>query len=231
MKIVFKNKSKAAVKPKLRNPVSESMGGSVPSWLMTDPRKKHEASDEAKMQRNRSFIPELWLKPGEDRVVRFRHVRDVGTIWAYSLKLKNGRFTRVTAPANDEVDLFRDELGLKPSFKAIYEVIDIEGFVDKKTGKRKRNLPRFFVASHKIYEALEKLANKKGGLNLMDIEISRVGEGNQTTYLFQPEDKSPMTAEMKAAEKLHLKVPQLFAPPSEAEQRSLLNQVVPNDYK
>jgi hypothetical protein len=209
---------------------SSGMGGGVPDWMITDRDDAHEQADEAKAQRNRSFIPELWLRPDEERMVRFRHEGFISCIWCYSLKLKNGKFERVTKPAKGQVDLFQDELGLKASFKAVYEIIDIEGYVDKKSGKRKKNLPRFYVASHKAYETLEKIREKKGGLNKMNIEIARIGEGNQTTYTFMPEEKTPMKPEWLAAENLKKKFQELFAPPSEATQRSLIAQAVPNDY-
>jgi hypothetical protein len=205
-----------------------SSDGSKPDWLITDPDEQRRAAMEQKAFRgggNRA--PELWLRDGDEKLVRFRHPSKLAVIWRYSLKLKNGKFMQVTQPAKGKVDLFASELGLKPSYKAIYEVIDIKGYKDRK-GARKTNQPKFYLASHKQAENLNKIEEKRGGLHKMDIEISRAGSGTQTTYSFYAQDNEPMTEEQRNAPKLAGRIAEFFAPPKESEQRALVAQAVSN---
>jgi hypothetical protein len=231
MKLITKFKKKfKAVKgknPAKKEASSPLYGGNTPDWLITDPNEQREALNKQKSFRgggNRP--PELWFREDESKLLRFRYSDAPAIIWAYSAKLRNGRFDRYTAPGKGKPDLFRDELGLKPSFKAIYEVIDINGYKDKK-GKRLTNLPRFWVVSHKVHEQLQHIAQKMGGLDRMNIEVTRTGAGNQTTYTFLPESKSPMTDEMKKAEKLTPKIATFYKPMTESEQRAVLPSIIP----
>ena len=230
MKLNIKKKPGIALKGKKPSPLyggapaPKSPTGSQPDWLILDKEKQVKALNQ--QRRSGTRVPEIWLREDESKLLRFRYPDCSAVIWAYSAKLRNGKFDKFTCPPDGAPDLFRDELGMKPSFKAIYEVVDIKGYVDK-NGKKVRNTPRFFVVSHKVHEQLQKLREKKGGLDRMNIEVSRTGTGNQTTYMFLPEPPSPMTPEMKAAEKLTPKIRQYFRPLTEAEQRSVVPQIIP----
>ena len=202
--------------------------GSTPSWLTTDPVKQKERVKQAQAASGRDFIPELWVMDGEDKRVRFCFAAPSAIIEVYNVKLRNGRFAKFTKPVEDETDLFQDELGLRPATKAIYIVDDIDGYVDKKTNKRKKHQVRFFIAGTRQYQQLEKIREKRSGLNNQDIEISRSGQKMQTTYTFMPDERTPGPAPeiMKQANELKAQMVKLFAPLSEAEQRAILPQIV-----
>ena len=220
MKLGSKSSSDGVVKAKKNGGLH-----GAPAWMTNDPGKQRRMAEQQRQQQNRKFIPEMWFKDGDEKIVRFRDPGAVTCLWQYKFMTKGGRYEKVTAPAEGEENLFLEEAGMKPSFCAVYEVIDIAGYVDK-DGKRKKNVARFLLASHKVYMQLEKIRIKRDGLDKQNIEISRTGEKAQTSYTFLPEDKEPMTPEMRKAERLSLKIQELFAPPSPAEQRELLNQMV-----
>lgn len=232
MKINFNIFKKKAVRGSLPNKESSSSSFKNLGWMTTDPRKQKEQAVEAQAAQQRGFIPEMWLKDGESKLVRFRHHAGeagcIASFWTYSFMTKDKRYHKVTQPEEGEPDLFADE-GLRPSLCFLYEVIDINGFKDRNQ-KKIRNAPRFLRANNKMHEQLKRIAMKKGGrLDEQDIEITRFGSKAATTYMFEPQDKEPMSFDMKKAEKLSPKVPDLFKPPTESEQRSLLSRMVPRD--
>lgn len=187
------------------------------SGWMTSNRSEIEAMNAAqKAQAQRKRRPELWFKPGEVKLVRFRH-SDPKCFSEYSVA--NGkRFDGYTKPLDGERDIFAEVMGLQPRLRFLYEVIDITGYKDTKTNKQIRNVPRFFVTNGKVYDVLQKYIQKCGPLTGYDIEITRNGIGTSTNYVLVPESPTPMTQEMKKAENLTAKLDSYYAPPSEQEQ-------------
>lgn len=192
-------------------------------WMMTGADQQKEALSRQRLLSDAKRPPEMWVKEGEDKLVRFVGEGPVACIYAYSVRV-DGRWKSITCPEDGQIDLFKTELGLRPSFKAIYEVVDINGYVDKDMKKHK-NVRRFYTGSSRVYEALEKIREKKGPLNRYNIEISRTGTGTATSYNFMPDSPSPMTPEMKAGEPLAPKFASYYAPPTAAEQRVLVRAI------
>lgn len=197
---------------------SSRMGGS--DWMIVgkDDLKKEQRTSEALAKSSRR-PPEIWIPDGDSRMVRFRSSEPVG-IYQYQVKVGKN-WTSVTRPAPGDKDLFK-LAGLVPQLKYVYEVIDINGYTDRKTGKRLKNLPRFFKANGRFEKMIEKMRDKYGGLTKRNFEISRTGQSKDTTYMIIAEDKEPMTDAMKKAPQLMPDFKKYYAPPTVEEQKILL---------
>ncbi len=191
-----------------------------PGWMRTNPAEQDAALKESLAMASRNRPPEFWLNDGDEKTVRFRHANPVATVWRYSLQVR-GKWRQFTAPADGEVDLFRDSLGLTPTLRAIYEVIDIGGFRDKQ-GKRFKNVPRFFVCNQGMFQQLQAIGKKRGPLNQFNMEITRSGQGTKTTYMFLPEAPSPMPIELKSIPFLKDDIEKYYAPLDEQQQQALV---------
>jgi len=153
-------------------------------WMIADPNEQKAALAENRVLSGGDRPPEVWLQDGEEKKLRFRDQTPI-LIWRYSVRIGK-QWRQFTKPGPDEIDLFDSELGLRPSLKAVYEVIDKKGYVDK-NGKRLRNLARFFVANTRLYEILKNFGNKRGPITEYDIEISRTGTRRNTVYSAIPD--------------------------------------------
>lgn len=127
---------------KLRKKVAspEDDDSSSTSWLLTDSKKVKSAAATAKTLSG-SRAPELWIPDGKTVTLWFRDPEPVGSIEVYNLKTGK-RFRSFTKPGAGQPDLFSSRMGLTPQRKYIYEVVDVDGYIDKKTGKQLKNLPR-----------------------------------------------------------------------------------------
>jgi hypothetical protein len=213
---------------KLPDYIKSEKASSKPDWMMTDTATQSEALEAQKMLSGMERPPEIWFTEGEDKMLRFRDPGPVALLWRYSVMIGD-RWRQFTSPEKGETDLFRDQLQLRPSLRAVYEVIDINGYEDQKTGKKMRHIPRFLVANTRLFEQLEMIRKKRGGLNGFNIEISRKGTGTQTTYGALPESPSPMRPEWKSAKRLRDDFEKYYAPPSEAEQEMLVTRTSRSD--
>lgn len=194
-----------------------------PSWMMTSPEEKKKAVQESRVLSGGRRAPELWFKDGDEKIIRIRDEGDLGAIWRYQVEV-DGRWQAYTKPGDDDTDLFREELGLKPALRYIYEVIDVSGYVDKKSGKKVKNVARFWVVPAKVHEQLEKIRQKRGPLNRFDIEVTCTGERISKGYGFFPEADSSMTGEQKAVPRLSKELDKYFGPVPENEQRMIVKR-------
>lgn len=219
--------AKVAQKVQFNKPSDSSAEAPSGNGWMTRGRENIAAQVEnVKINSSKRFAPEVFIKEGESKVLRFRSDEPIGTLYRYSLKV-NGKWHQVTQPEAGADDPLR-EAGVRASLKALYEVIDIEGYVDKKTNKRMRMQPRFFMANTKVFEMLETIRKKKGGLTKFNIDISRSGTGTSTTYTLLPDDPSVLVGADKVPS-LKNEVKKYYAPPSEADMRALASRYEPEE--
>lgn len=196
----------------------------APSWLITNRQAQHEAMEQSRMM-SAFRPPEVWLKDGESRTLRFRDSDPIGCFFTYSIRV-DGKFRQFTVPPEDSVDLFKENVrDLRQNFRALYEVIDKEGYFSKKKNKQIRNVPRFFLANGKVHKLLETLREKRGSLTDFDIEITRVGEGTQTQYQLIPQDREPLDSRVAQQPRIAGEAEKFYRPLSEAEQRVILRSV------
>ncbi len=221
MRIKSKSNSSPSKRAEMEQDESPSRSPKPSGWMMTSAEEQQEALSRQRLLSDAKRPPEMWVNEGEDKLVRFCGEGPIACIYVYTFRC-NGKWKTVTCPEDGDIDLFKTELGLRPQFKAVYEVVDINGYTDKKEGKKHKNVRRFYVGNSRVFEALKKLSQKKGPLNRYNVEISRTGTGTATSYTFLPDSPSPLTADMKAGEPLAPKFAQYYAPPSAAEQRILV---------
>jgi hypothetical protein len=222
-------KAKFIKKPKLPSYMDrdERSVSKKPSWMLADRESKEKAFAAQKVMAGKDRPPELWIPDGVTKTVRFRDAKEIALIWRYSIQIggPKGKWRQFTVPEDGATDLFRDVLGAKPSLKAVYEVIDIDGYKDDKTGKRFRNLPRFFVVAQRLHEQLEAIRKKRGGLDTCNIDISRTGQKRETNYSVIPDVPSPMLSDWKAKPRLSLEFEKYYAPLTEEEQEQVVKRV------
>lgn len=192
-------------------------------------RKEQEAINQAGRRAPEVFITE------DGKSVRLRFLSsEPSAIFRYTLNLGNGprgrkRFGAFTKPAKGQVDLFA-RAGNKATLRYIYPVIDLDGYVDKETRKRMKNLPRYLLIPTKVQAQLETIRAKRGSLTKMDIEMTRSGTGTQTTYSFYAEAPSdPPKGFKEAREKLVKEMREYYKPPTEEAQRTILGSVTVED--
>jgi hypothetical protein len=212
--------------------VSSSLGGmpgfgAKPSWMMTERDQQQQAIEAQKALAIRA--PEVWIKAGESKMLRFRDATVIACLWRYNVQTGPNQWTQFTVPNDGDTDLFRDQLGLKPSLKAVYEVIDIEGFTSK-AGKTQKNVARFFNTNSRVYEQLEALRHESGPLCNYNIKISRTGSGQSTTYAVIPKMPTPMLPEWKNQPRLVKDFLKYYSPPSETEQKAVVARVGRSSY-
>ena len=201
---------------------SSLYSGGAPSWAITDPKKFGTLAKQARVEQRR--IPELWIRDGEGRLVRYLDEDPVVSFQAYRMQL-NGRWQRFVRPIDGKPDLFASRLGLRPSRMFVYRIIDIDGYTDKK-GKKFTNLPRFHVVGVRQFEQNRLLVEEhETTLNAQNIKIKRSGSGQNTTYLLIPKQPSPLTLEMKKAAANFPKWQEFFQPPTTSQQKSMLASI------
>lgn len=189
------------------------------SWLVKGSANIAAEVESAKVASMKRFAPEFFLRDGESKLIRLRSSEPLCLFKQYSVKI-NGKWNRVTAPPVGERDLMREE-GLKPSARIAYEVIDKEGYVDKKNVAH-RNVARFWIVNMKLHEQLETIRRKKGGLTAFDLEVSRSGQKQKTTYTIMVEAPSPFPG-IDRIPSIKNDFSKYYAPPSIAEQKTLMS--------
>lgn len=192
-------------------------------WLIQGTERKQKAMNESRVLNNRNRPPELWFRDGDEKVLRFRDGgENTPGIWRYQVEVDN-QWQTFTVPEEGEVDLFNEELGLRPSLRFIYEVIDLTGYKDK-SGKRIKNIARFWVVPERIHTQLERLRKKAGPLNNFDMSVTRNGSKASTTYEMYPDSSSPMPKEFRKIPRLIDEIEKYYAPLPEDEQRLVVKR-------
>ncbi len=195
------------------------------SWSFTgDAAVKELARQRAIQDKNRR--PTIWLKDGEKKNMRFMHPGPIACLYRYRVKV-NGNWVSFTAPPEGSVDLFASELRLQSAFCAIYEVCDLDGYLDKTTRKKIQFKRRFFEASGKTFTVLEMTREKMGPLCDYDMEVCRAGADISTNYMFFPSQKSPMSAQVKAGPSLKPEFAKYYSPPTAEEQKLIVRGLAP----
>jgi hypothetical protein len=214
-------KLKSAKSVKSKSPKPKSLAA---SWATTNPDDiERRIKEQAALQLRRP--PEFYLRDGEEKKIRFVSSDPIALISVYVAKVK-GEFRSFVAPELGVDDAFA-EAGLTASSRIVYEIIDLDGYVDKKTNKRIRNLPRFYVVSPKVHEQLKVIVKKYGPLDKFDIEMSRTGSGINTTYSFFPMPPKPLSLELQKLPRLRPDFAKYYAPLPYDQAQNLLKYVTP----
>lgn len=194
-------------------------------WMTKGAENIAAQLEKVRIASNRKFAPEIHVKDGESKRLRFRSDDPIGTLRRYQIKI-NGKWTSVTAPQEGTPDALR-EVGKKASLKALYEVIDIDGYVDKQ-GKSHKMEAKFLLANLKVHDQLMVIKKVKGGLTGFNIVLARSGSGTATTYTLLPEDSGPLPGADRV-KSIRNEVGTYYAPPPPSEIRALANGCEPDD--
>ena len=209
---------KQSLKKKEHRSLSERIeeSASDTSWKLTQQQAVQEI-EARKAAAKGSYIPAVYLKDGENSRLRFVDEAPVITCYQHTIN-RGGRFRSFTCMNTDECPACA--AGQNRSFRAVYRVY-VESFKDKQ-GKMHKNECRLFLANSRTFESLKTIALKKG-LTSRWCDISREGEGFQTTYVVIPDDPEKLSLTLRQA-KLITKdsVEELFAPPTRKSMIALL---------
>jgi hypothetical protein len=186
---------------------------------------KQQSEMNAVNQQRANRPPEVYIKDGESRTLRFLTGVPMAAFMEYSLPIGGGRFATFSQPPPGEVDLF-EEAGMRPSLRTLYEVIDITGYTDRE-GKTRNMLHAIFKVSKTLHEQIqmvaEELQSSQGvSLSQVDIKVRRAGQGKQTAYTLMPLGK--IKRDLSKYVSLRAKLAQYYAPPTETVQRTYLSK-------
>ena len=193
---------------------------SIADWACTDSSKFKKLSKEAKIEGRRA--PEVWVPEGQKRLVRFIEDEPIVSFKVYKMK-HNGKWRMFVKPADGMTDLFATAMGLRATRVFLFRVVDINGYKDKQ-GKEHRNQPRFLVASSKVFDNIQMMAEENsdaGSLSEYNVSISRMGSGTSTTYQYMPKPPTPMTPEMKKAAANFPRFTDFYKPASRSQQEAI----------
>ncbi len=192
-------------------------------WAVTDIAKVRDQLAVQRAQSGANRPPELYVKDGETKRLRFRDNEAIAGIWQYSLKV-NGKWVSHTMPSDGQVNYYHKKGGLRPSFKVIYEVIDLDGYTDK-NGKKIKNVPRFLKASGRLNEQLELVKSKRNGLTGFIVELKRTGQSTNTLYSVYPEDPSKTPPELLKIPRLRKDFRKYYAPLPPEQQKAVVGMM------
>lgn len=147
------------------------------------------------------FVPNLMLRDGESKVIRFI-TQEPLTFKEHYLPTAKGSKFRTCLEGTVDLDGNRVQCpfcsaGNKPSFRGAFVVIDrTEDSWVNKDGEtvKATNQVKIFKQGIKVLKVLNKM-HEKGRLDGWDIEISRTGGGTDTQYNFIPEEQFELSAE------------------------------------
>lgn len=205
-------------------PQKSSLYGQMPAWAITGKANQLAALKRQQATSSLNRPPELWLRDGETKRIRFRDDEPIAVIYRYSVQ-QGSNWVKFTKPADGTPDLFQKHLGLRPSFSAIFEVIDVDGY-ENKEGKKLRNIPRFLAANSRLFAQLQQMVKLRGPLTNYDVLLSRSGTGTSTVYSAMNDVDAPQSLAARKAERLRPKFAAYYAPPTLAQQKAMVGEVV-----
>jgi len=199
------------------NSLATKLTSSLPSWAEKDPAKMRKIV--ASFTAPKVFAPEIKFGDNETKSLRF--LTDSPLIQYFRYRLRIGtRWMSFTQPPSGVRDLFAEE-GHSPSFVALYLAYDEVGFT-RKDGTKGGPRLGFYLASGKLFRQLELLSERRGGISGYNIEITRIGMDQTTTYQLIPEAPTPLAASVLKLDNPANKLDEFYAPLSPEEQAEVL---------
>ena len=131
-------------------------------------------------------IREFWLKSGETANVQFLQDEPY-CFYAHQVKDKNGRWHVVPCQLNTQDSCTLCQQGVKQTWKAAFKILDLRGKWDKDKKKFVGGEPneKLWLVGTTVAQQIKQFIERKGkDLTEMVIEVSRSGEGKDSTYNF-----------------------------------------------
>lgn len=156
-------------------------------------RRQTEVKERMEEMQNR--IREFWLKSGESANIQFLQDEPY-CFFAHNVKDKNGRWTVVPCQLNVQDTCTLCTQGVKQTWKAAFKILDLRGQWDKDKQRFIGGDPveKIWTVGASVAQQLKQFIDRKGkSLTEMVIEVSRSGEGKDSTYnigvAFDDEDR------------------------------------------
>lgn len=167
-------------------------------------REEKHRQDEAREQSSKRLYNLFLKEDGDEATVRFLTEEPVN-FYAHNIKTVRGGkeyYDMVACSQDDDCEICAD--GDKPSYKGAYLVYDKRTFERKdKNGKKVKvnGSIRLYVQGMRIIGQLDRLSNRYG-LTKYDYTITRNGNGQSTTYMFDREPESNAKVSKKEIENM-----------------------------
>ena len=131
-------------------------------------------------------VREFWIKSGETANVQFLHDEPY-CFYAHQVKDKNGRWHVVPCQLNTQDSCTLCQQGVKQTWKAAFKILDFRGKWDKDKKKFVGGDPneKIWLVGTTVAQQIKQFIDRKGkALTEMVVEVSRSGEGKDSTYNF-----------------------------------------------
>lgn len=133
-------------------------------------------------------VREFWLKGGESAQIQF--LQDEPYCYdAHTVKDKHGKWTTVPCQLNTKKHCLLCTEGSKQTWKAAFMILDYRGTWNKEKSKfnKDEKIVKIWKVGATIANQLKQQIDKRGkDLTKMVFEVSRSGDGKDSTYNFEP---------------------------------------------
>ena len=195
-RLILRTKTK---KKKKAAPASVTEG----SWMSSGYSAVKKQVITSKNRKSKSWIPEFWIKDGEDADIRIL----TEPICINSHRVPTGRkvpdnFTCLEGTGEPCILCEAGEKTYQRQWQSCLAIIDrrTEEWTDRQgTQHKHKNRVKLWRCGIRVAGVLEKITSKKGDLRQFEIEVSRTGAGQASTYMFDVGEKCLLSSKDKEA--------------------------------
>jgi hypothetical protein len=202
----YEDEDEEEEKPRKKSkPVSKKPSSKKPAKATTSVKKKEItgsgwgkvankkiANDKQQEEIKKGRVAEFWLKDGEEAQIQWLHndpyCTEVHNIPFYT---KNGKkyYKAVYCQLSSQKHCMMCQDGDKPSWKAVFTIIDKRGEWDKEKKRFKKGSKpqeKVWAVSNTVALQIKQIMDKKGDLTKLVYNVSRTGSGaKDTAYTFE----------------------------------------------
>jgi hypothetical protein len=202
----------------------KTMDNSDMSALITS---SDEIRKELQHERDRRAIGQLWrdmfkIDDSETKRVWFRSCEPIGGVYLHRVPNEQGNTDTIPCSMSALGECHMCESGVPKTFYFIYNVVDIDGFYNKKAKKTVKNKPCFYLVSatrKDIFDDQLDGRHKLGSKRI--ITIKRIGSGANTTHLYRL-TKEPIPTAAINADDIGKEAAKKFSAPTLEQQKPIV---------
>lgn len=182
---------------------------------------------ELQREQDRRAVGQLWrdlfkIDDGEEKRVWFRDCEPIGGVYIHRLPNERNNTDQIPCSMSVLGECLMCDHNVPKSFYFIYNVVDIDGFYNKKTKKTVKNKSCFYLASATRKEVFDNQLDGKGKIGSKRIIIvKRIGTGANTTHLFRLTKDAIPTAAINAHD-IGEEAAKKFSAPTLEQQKSII---------
>jgi hypothetical protein len=181
--------------------------------------KGFEEAEEQVAAFRQSFTREFFLKSGDE--VTFNILDDEPVNIRDHFIMGKGWYTCIQGIGDENCPLC--EAGNKATNHFVFNVLDPREYTSKKTGETHKNQVKIWRVGITILQILNKKRAKFGPLSKLDVEISKMGQGQGTAYNIEVE-KSAKAVRVPEGQELY-DLMEVLAPKTRKELLNIMNGV------